>query len=256
MKLRKVLFRIFLAVFIVALACIIGILIRDHKQNVKDQNLREKAAVTSENDTEVSAEAEEDTTVQIPVDFATLQEENPDIYAWIRIADTPVDYPILQSKIDDDYYMTHTVDDKEGLPGAIMTEYSYNPDAFESDAVTVVYGHNMLNDSFFSRLKDYQDETFRNEHSYIEIYTPEHIYKYRVFAAVTYDNRHILYNYNCRTKEGYQAFLDSLSEVRIMPTWIEDSLPVTTDDRMIVLSTCNGNHDQRFLICAVLTEEQ
>lgn len=61
---------------------------------------------------------------------------------------------------------------------------------------------------------------------------------------------------NCRTKEGYQAFLDSLSEVRIMPTWIEDPLPVTTDDRMIVLSTCNGNHDERFLICAVLTEEQ
>ena len=41
-----------------------------------------------------------------------------------------------------------------------------------------------------------------------------------------------------------------------MPTWIEDPLPVTTDDRMIVLSTCNGNHDERFLICAVLTEEQ
>ena len=48
--------------------------------------------------------------------------------------------------------MDHTVDDKEGLPGAIMTEYSYNPEPFESDAVTVVYGHNMLNDSFFSRL--------------------------------------------------------------------------------------------------------
>ena len=44
-----------------------------------------------------------------------------------------------------------------------MTEYSYNPEPFESDAVTVVYGHNMLNDSFFSRLKDYQDETFRQE---------------------------------------------------------------------------------------------
>ena len=228
---------------------------RDHIQKDKDRKLREKAAVSVQKEPEVSAEPEE-TPVQIPVDFSVLQAENPDIYAWIRIADTPVDYPILQSKVDDDYYMDHTVDDKEGLPGAIMTEYSYNPEPFESDAVTVVYGHNMLNDSFFSRLKDYQDETFRQEHPYIEIYTPEHIYKYRVFAAVTYDNRHILYNYNCRTKEGYQAFLDSLSEVRIMPTWIEDPLPVTTDDRMIVLSTCNGNHDERFLICAVLTEEQ
>ena len=255
MKQKNLLFRIFLVIFLVAVAGIIGLLVRDHIQKDKDQKLREKAAVSVQEEPEVSAEPEE-TPVQIPVDFSVLQAENPDIYAWIRIADTPVDYPILQSKVDDDYYMDHTVDDKEGLPGAIMTEYSYDPEPFESDAVTVVYGHNMLNDSFFSRLKDYQDETFRQEHPYIEIYTPEHIYKYRVFAAVTYDNRHILYNYNCRTKEGYQAFLDSLSEVRIMPTWIEDPLPVTTDDRMIVLSTCNGNHDERFLICAVLTEEQ
>ncbi|WP_418473198.1 hypothetical protein [Eubacterium sp.] len=41
-----------------------------------------------------------------------------------------------------------------------------------------------------------------------------------------------------------------------MPTWIEDPLPITTDDKMLVLSTCNGNHDQRFLVCAILTEVQ
>ena len=78
--------------------------------------------------------------------------------------------------------------------------------------VTVVYGHNMLNDSFFSRLKDYQDETFPPGACNISRSTHRNTFiSYRVFAAVTYDNRHILYNYNCRTKEGYQAFLDSLS---------------------------------------------
>lgn len=162
MKQKNLLFRIFLVIFLVAVAGIIGLLVRDHIQKDKDQKLREKAAVSVQEEPEVSAEAEE-TPVQIPVDFSVLQAENPDIYAWIHIADTPVDYPILQSKVDDDYYMDHTVDDKEGLPGAIMTEYSYNPEPFESDAVTVVYGHNMLNDSSFSRLKDYQDETFRQE---------------------------------------------------------------------------------------------
>lgn len=86
-----------------------------------------------------------------------------------------------------------------------MTEYSYNSRPFV-DPVTLVYGHNMLNDSFFSHLIDYQDETFRNEHSTIEIYTPDHIYTYKVFATVTYDNRHILDTYDCQTTEGYQAF--------------------------------------------------
>ena len=96
--------------------------------------------------------------------------------------------------------------------------------------MTVVYGHNMLNDSFFRQTERLSGRDLPSGHPYIEIYTPEHIYKYRVFAAVTYDNRHILYNYNCRTKEGYQAFLDSLSGCVVMPTWIEDPLPVTTDD--------------------------
>lgn len=144
MKQKNLLFRIFLVIFLVAVAGIIGLLVRDHIQKDKDQKLRDKAAVSVQEEPEVSAEPEK-APVQIPVDFSVLQAENPDIYAWIHIADTPVDYPILQSKVDDDYYMDHTVDDKEGLPGAIMTEYSYNPDPFESDAVTVVYGHNMLN---------------------------------------------------------------------------------------------------------------
>ena len=112
MKQKNLLFRIFLVIFLVAVAGIIGLLVRDHIQKDKDQKLREKAAVSVQEEPEVSAEAEE-TPVQIPVDFSVLQAENPDIYAWIHIADTPVDYPILQSKVDDDYYMDHTVDDKE-----------------------------------------------------------------------------------------------------------------------------------------------
>lgn len=139
------LFWIFLILFLAAIGCIAFITVRNHLQNIKDRELREKVETSVTEEPEVSAEEEP---VQIPVDFATLQAENPDIYAWIRIADTPIDYPILQKEGDDDYYLYRTVDGEEGLPGSIMTEYSYNPHAFSEDPVTVVYGHNMLNDSF------------------------------------------------------------------------------------------------------------
>ena len=175
MKQKNLLFRIFLVIFLVAVAGIIGLLVRDHIQKDKDQKLREKAAVSVQEEPEVSAEAEE-APVQIPVDFSVLQAENPDIYAWIHIADTPVDYPILQSKVDDDYYMDHTVDDKEGLPGAIMTEYSYNPEPFESDAVTVVYGHNMLNDSFLQQTERLSGRDFPPGTSlYRDLHTGTHL---------------------------------------------------------------------------------
>ncbi len=251
---RKIVFWICFVVLLTAVGAGIGLLVRDHRQNKKDEALRKQAEV-SVDDTEDTLSAEPESVVQIPVDFQELQKQNADIYAWIRIPDTPIDYPILQKIEEDDYYLNRTVDGKEGLPGSIMTEYSYNPTAFR-DPVTVVYGHNMLNDSFFSHLVDYQDPDFREAHKTIEIYTSDHIYTYQVFAAVTYDNRHILDTYDCDTKEGYQAFLNSLSELRYMPTWIEEPLTVTTDDRIIVLSTCNGNAEQRFLVGAVLVNEQ
>ena len=90
MKQKNLLFRIFLVIFLVAVAGIIGLLVRDHIQKDKDRKLRDKAAVSVQEEPEVSAEPEE-TPVQIPVDFSVLQAENPDIYAWIRIADTPVE---------------------------------------------------------------------------------------------------------------------------------------------------------------------
>ena len=229
---RKIIFWICFVILLAAVGTGAGLLIRNHIQAQKDEELRKKAEVKTETTEDLSAE-EETAPLQIPVDFNELWKQNS----------------------DDDYYMDHTVDGDEGLPGAIMTEYSYNSRPFV-DPVTLVYGHNMLNDSFFSHLIDYQDETFRNEHSTIEIYTPDHIYTYKVFATVTYDNRHILDTYDCQTTEGYQAFLDSLYTVRHMPTWIEDPLTVTTDDRIIVLSTCNGIFDQRYLIGAVLVDEQ
>lgn len=84
---------------------------------------------------------EEDAEDEIPIDFASLKETNPDIYAWIEIPDTNVNYPIVQSADDDSYYLNHTIDGQEGYPGSIYTE-KVNAKDF-SDFNTVIYGHDM-----------------------------------------------------------------------------------------------------------------
>ena len=66
------------------------------------------------------------------IDFAAAQAANPDVYAWIWIPGTNIDYPILQSETEDDaYYLNHTIEKKEGLPGTIYTE-KYNGKEFSS----------------------------------------------------------------------------------------------------------------------------
>lgn len=56
------------------------------------------------------------------IDFEELQMVNQDVYVWIQIPDTNVDYPILQSVVEEDeYYLNTTIDGKTGLPGSIYT---------------------------------------------------------------------------------------------------------------------------------------
>lgn len=223
-----------------------------YEQLAEEYRVTEETKETDANVTEPESETAKP--VEIPIDFAGLQEENPDIYAWIRIPDTVVDYPVLQSSTDDSYYLNHTVDHQEGFPGSIYTE-SLNKKDF-SDANTVIYGHKMRNHTMFSDLEMYTDITYLKEHSEILIYTPDHIRTYRVFAAVTYDNRHIMHSFDFSDQEQYQLYLDSLKSVRNMATCWDDSVEVTVEDRIITLSTCNGNDAQRLLVEAVLVDEQ
>ena len=60
--------------------------------------------------------------MEIPIDFAQLQAQNPDIYAWIQIDGTNINYPVAQSATDNEYYLNHTIEGQEGYPGSIYTE--------------------------------------------------------------------------------------------------------------------------------------
>ena len=125
-----------------------------------------------------------------------------------------------------------------------------------SDYNTVIYGHKMKNGTMFGTLTQYADPEYMAAHSEIYIYTPDHIFTYEIFAAVTYDNRHILNSFDFSSTEGRQAYLDSIQNVRNFSTHFRDDVQVGTEDRILTLSTCNGNDDQRFLLEAVLKNEQ
>lgn len=261
-KKRQVLFLLFFIVLVGALT--FGFLyLREEKQNedIYDkmaQEQQQEETVTETPTPEVTEESTiEDPAVskpEIPIDFEKLQQENPDIYAWIRIPDTKIDYPVVQSPTDDAYYLNHTVEKKEGLPGSIYSE-SQNAKDF-SDPNTVLYGHNMRNGSMFAGLHEYSDADYMAKHNEITVYTPEHILTYRVFAAVVYDNRHILNTINFREPTEFQAYLDSLKNARNMSNAYDDTVNVTTDDRLLTLSTCNSNSEQRFILEAVLINEE
>ena len=197
---------------------------------------------------------EEDAEDEIPIDFASLKETNPDIYAWIEIPDTNVNYPIVQSADDDSYYLNHTIDGQEGYPGSIYTE-KVNAKDF-SDFNTVIYGHDMKDGSMFKDLHKFEDADFFEQHDKVTIYTENECKTYQIFAAVVYDNRHLMYSFDNNNISARKAFLESLSESRSLKNQFRSGVEVDENSHIITLSTCiGGQPDKRFLVEAVEIDE-
>ncbi len=200
-------------------------------------------------------EIPEDAALLRAVDFAALQEDTcADIYAWISIPDTRIDYPVLQHPSDDTYYLNYNLDGSKGYPGCIYTERENSRDF--SDFNTVIYGHNMKNGSMFHDLHSYEDESFLPDHPYVYIYTPDRVMRYRIFAAYPYDDRHLLYSFDYATPEGRAGYLSEIFSIRSMSAVLDDQVAVTSEDRLITLSTCVGSqNEKRYLVQAVLVND-
>lgn len=189
------------------------------------------------------------------VDFAALWEVNPDVYAWITIPGTVIDYPVLQHPTDNSYYLNYNIDGSYGRPGCIYTENLNTKDFTDNN--TVMYGHNMRNGTMFADLHKYEDETFFEEHPLIRIETPEEVLEYTVFAAYTYDDRHLMYSFDFADPEVYASYLEEVRNRRFLDTLIREDTEVTAEDRILTLSTCvSGREDKRFLVQAVLTSRE
>ena len=186
------------------------------------------------------------------IDFAAAQAMNPDVYAWIWIPGTNIDYPILQSETEDDaYYLNHTIEKKEGLPGTIYTE-KYNGKNFSSP-VTVVYGHNMKNGSMFADLHKYEDKAFFDANPYIYIYMPEKTLKYHIFSATPFDDRYLLGSYNFSAQMEFEEYLDELRST--INGNVNMDVNVSLQTGILTLSTCIADSaNERFLVNATLEQ--
>ena len=189
-----------------------------------------------------------------PIDFAELRDKNPDIYAWLDIPNTDISYPVLQSAKDDNYYLYRNEKKKRDYDGALFTEHMFNSNDM-SDKVTVVYGHHMRNGRMFGNLEEYYVDRF-DELRDIIVYTPTAEKHYKVFAAIPYSNRHILYYFDCfREPASMQEFLDDIYSTRAIGANIDKDMPIDDDDKLLVLSTClTGNRTNRFLVIGVEQE--
>ena len=262
MKKKKTKYFIALIAFLVVIAIGIVLILREAQER---KSAAEKVEEITEvvNDVEPVKDEVEETPysnlgIEIPeknLDWNKLHKENEDIYAWITVTDTTVDYPVLQHPTDNTYYLNNNIDGTPGYPGCIYTE-DYNAKDF-SDKNTVLYGHNLKDKTMFSSLHNYEDDDTFSKDQYIYIWTENDVFVYKVFAAYEFNSNHLLLNYDYNNEYVYEQYIKDIFNVKDNGYGIaniKDDIDVTKEDRIITLSTCTTDHnsDQRFLVVGVL----
>ena len=187
----------------------------------------------------------------LKVDWKSIQEENANIIAWIDIPNMGISYPVVQGE-DNSYYLSHTVEGKESLYGAIFLNCE-NSRTF-SDSHNIIYGHNMKDGSMFHNLNKYGDrETFLSAPDiYINSLTGK-TYRYRIFSVyqTTADGTAYRFGNALKSKE-YKKQVETIKDLSEYDTGTEIS-----DNRpFITLITCNGllSESERTSVHAILED--
>lgn len=185
-----------------------------------------------------------------PVDWDKLLATNADVYAWIRVPGTNINYPILQASTgkDDDFYLHHDIKKNYSFAGCIYARRANRKDL--SDRLTVLYGHNMINGSMFGTLRRFEDEDFFKAHKEFYIIMREKILKYRIVAYMIADDTDILERYEANNELGFEAYVKELKKARN----IRKKEKIKPDDSIVTLSTCDSNSGNRRLLQGVLQE--
>ena len=257
-KKKNTKYKILAIIFVLCAAVCVGII---GYRSFRQKSAQEKYDKMAQNTTDTSEEKQEETDgilkeLNIPVpdknlDWDAIKKENEDIYAWIYIPNTNVDYPVVQHPTDDNYYLKHNLDGSEGYPGCIYSE-SVNKKDF-SDPNTVLYGHNMKDGSMFATLHNFEDNQFFDDNCYIYIYTPEKTFVYEIYTACEFGDTHLLYAYDLQTESGYDQFMQDINSVRSMTTHRRDGIGMGYGRKLLTLSTCVGSQaEKRWLVIGVL----
>lgn len=189
-----------------------------------------------------------------PIDFAALQKENPDIYAWLYIPGTGINEPLLQRDGDSSYYLTHDSMGHVDEGGALFTESAYNQTDF-TDSATVIYGKNRKPKRLFGSLQAmYSSAQALKEHSEVFIYMPGEAIRYEVFAAAPFRSYHLLHYFNFSNENRFRAFLQAMDSVKTIDANRNRDVTVTPGDQLLILSTTRtGDPSKCYLVLAKRT---
>ncbi len=178
----------------------------------------------------------------ITIDFNKLKQVNNDVFAWIKIDNTNINYPILQGETDE-YYLRKSIYKKYNHSGSIFVYSDVNKEFLDEN--TVIYGHNMKNQKMFANLdKIYNGELGTDVN--IKIFTENNSYTYKVFSCYI-DKPNINIIKRKFTKDEKEDYINKAIE----KSKIKFNKDINYENKMITLITCGTTNQERIIVNAI-----
>ncbi len=180
-------------------------------------------------------------------DWKALKKLNEEIVGWIRLDDSPIDYPVMWHEGDDQYsqyYLNHTYKHEWSAYGTVFIDYR-SKQVTDSKNV-IMHGHNMLDGSMFHELMNYSDRfegdlDYFRDHCVFTFNTPKGDAKWKVISvfktSTLYDHGEF-FNYMQGEFLSPAEFMNFVYNVRIR-SMFNVPVMVNEDDQIMTLSTCS-----------------
>lgn len=172
-------------------------------------------------------------------EYAELFLQNTDTVGWIQIADTNINYPVMQTPDNPDFYLKHGFD--KGYTDYGCPYVQENCDVHMPSDNIIIYGHHMKNGSMFADLEKFKSEDFYKEHKTISFNTLTDKHEYEivaVFKTFVYSDSPDSFRYyqfvNAESEDDFNAYISKCRELSLYDTGVSAEY----GDKLISLSTC------------------
>jgi sortase B len=256
--LNKKLSIVLICVCIAVLAVSGFVLLRYFSENYRAEKAYEDLRPPELSESEAAASAESTYESLLPY-YEKLKEQNGHFVGWLSIPGTNVNYPVMQTPQEPEYYLYRDFNQKDASSGSLFASEISNVNK-PSDAV-ILYGHRMKTGSMFGNFGKLTEEDYLAEHNRVIFDTLANRNEYRIWcvfteAVGTGSAREFQY-YNYSDFRDEIDFADFVSQARSYANAIDEDASPKFGDKILLLSTCEYTHDNgRLVVVCVRTSPQ
>ena len=176
---------------------------------------------------------------EILEDYQTLYYKNKSLIGWLKIDDTIIDYPVMQSQ-NMEYYLDHNFSQEKDRNGCLFIDRDCS--IWPKSQNIIIYGHNMKSGKMFGSLTKYKSEAYYKKHSEIRFDTLYEKGTYEVmyvFSETVHEQSEVAFKYyqfiDAHSEEEYESYMNDMAQMSLYDTGITAKF----GDELITLSTCD-----------------